>query len=572
MKKKSFLWIFVCCLCLFGGLCFTACSCDDNNQDSTSHIVRFLDFDESQIGVVIDGEIVYEQIVEHGHSAVAPQDPTREGYRFDHWEGTYTNVTANTDIFAVYVKQYTVTFVDYDDTVLKVQVVDEGSDATAPELEQKEGYVFCYWDHIYTNITQNLTVMAIYNVKTFSVKFLDYDNVPLGALIDNHVVYEQNVEVGHSAVEPEHPTRDGYRFTSWSRDFGDITADMIIYAQYVQTCEVVFLDYDYSIYDVQVVDYGKSATPPAVDPTRTGYRFDHWEGNYTNVLADTELTAVYVKQYTVTFVDYDDTVLKIQAVDEGSDAMPPANPTLEGYTFEGWSGDYTNIMGDTKIKATYQELVYTVSFYDYYGKLMKTERVYHGTDATAPELDDDIIIDWDSIDKGYRFVGWDKTFENVNQDLNVYAVYEAITTPIIYIEPVRVESGSTQYISVSVYVISSTPFSALEINLSYNGSLNLTRGDVYVKNMFNVQDKYNLTLDDVDNQLSFSWISTNDVTLTNNYTEVFELRFQVDKHLPVGEYEIELQESSSYVKDYTKMTPVIISGAITIYKEEANNG
>ena len=92
-----------------------------------------------------------------------------------------------------------------------------------------------------------------------------------------------------------------------------------------------------------------------------------------------------------------------------------------------------------------------------------------------------------------------------------------------------------------------------------------------VKNMFNVQDKYNLTLDNVDNQLSFSWISTNEVSLANNSTEVLELRFQADRHLPVGDYEIELQDSCNYVKDFTKMTPILISNSITIYKEVTNN-
>ncbi len=533
--------------------------------------VRFLNYDNQPIGVNIGGEMVTVQVIEHGHSATAPQDPTRENYRFDHWEGAYTNITADIDIVAVYVRQYTVTFLDYDNTELKVEVVDEGGDATAPELPERPDFIHYGWNNVFTNVTEDLVVKAVYGLKTFNVKFLDYDNTPLGVLVDDVVCYEQNVVVGHSAVAPENPNRPGYRFDSWSRDFSEVIADMVIYAQYVQTFEVLFLDYDFSVYEVQVVDYGKNATVPVVDPTRTGYRFDHWEGNLTNILANIEINAVYIKQYTVTFVDYDNTELKVQVVDEGGDATAPILPSRDGYTFDGWSCEFTNVETDITVVATYKELTYNVSFYDYNKKLISTEKVYHGTSAQAPYLENDIQIDWDSIEKGYIFAGWDKEFNNVQEDMDIYAVYEVIQTPIIYIEPTQVEVGTTQYISVSVYVIAVTSFNALEINLSYNSNLNLTLSDIVVKNMFNVQDKYNLTLDSVDHQLSFSWISTNEVTLSNNYAEVFELRFQVDKHLPVGDYEIDILETSNYVKDFIKMTPIMLSNSITIYKEETNN-
>ena len=413
-------------------------------------------------------------------------------------------------------------------------------------------------------------------IPTYSVSFCDYDSTPIGVNLseqDDELVYVQTVKKGEAAVAPANPTRDGYRFSSWSRDFSEIVTDMVIYAQYVQTCEVLFLDYDFSsVYEVQVVDYGSNAKIPVIDPTRTGYRFDHWEGNLTNILANTEIIAVYVKQYTVTFVDYDNTELKIQVVDEGGNATAPIIPTREGYTFNVWSCDFANVESDITVVATYKELTYNVNFYDYNKKLITTEKVYHGTSATAPYLKDDILIDWNSVNKGYIFAGWDKEFEDVQQDLDIYAVYEAITTPILYIEPVEIVSETTQYVRVSVYVISSIPFSALEINLSYNISLNLTLSDIVVKNMFNAQDKYNLTLDTIDHELSFSWITTNEVTLSNNYAEVFELTFQIDKHLPVGDYEIVLQETSCYVKDFIKLTPIIISNPVTIYKEETNNG
>lgn len=57
--------------------------------------------------------------------------------------------------------------------------------------------------------------------------------------------------------------------------------------------------------------------------------------------------------YTVTFVDYDGTVLKTQQVMEGSAATAPANPTRLGYTFTGWDRDFSSVTSDMTVTAQY---------------------------------------------------------------------------------------------------------------------------------------------------------------------------------------------------------------------------
>ncbi|MCL2826552.1 MAG: InlB B-repeat-containing protein, partial [Eggerthellaceae bacterium] len=60
--------------------------------------------------------------------------------------------------------------------------------------------------------------------------------------------------------------------------------------------------------------------------------------------------------YTVTFVDKDGTVLKTESVPAGGSATPPGNPSLSGYEFTGWSGSYTNVLADTTVTAQYKEV------------------------------------------------------------------------------------------------------------------------------------------------------------------------------------------------------------------------
>jgi len=64
---------------------------------------------------------------------------------------------------------FTVTFVDWDDTVLKTENVRYGNSATAPSDPTRDGYTFTGWDFDFANVTQDITVIALYS-------FNDNDN------------------------------------------------------------------------------------------------------------------------------------------------------------------------------------------------------------------------------------------------------------------------------------------------------------------------------------------------------------------------------------------------------------
>lgn len=59
--------------------------------------------------------------------------------------------------------------------------------------------------------------------------------------------------------------------------------------------------------------------------------------------------------YTVTFKDWNGTVLKTESVESGKNATAPENPKRDGYEFVGWSGSYTNVTSNVEIIATYVE-------------------------------------------------------------------------------------------------------------------------------------------------------------------------------------------------------------------------
>lgn len=268
------------------------------------------------------------------------------------------------------VKTYTVTFKDHDGTVLKTETVEEGKAATAPADPTREGYTFEGWDKTFDKVTADMEVTATYKadetkptdpkptdppVKTYTVTFKDHDG---------KVLKTQKVEEGKGATAPANPTRDGYTFEGWDKAFNNITSDLVVTATYkaeetkptdpvVTTYTVTFKDWDGTILKTEKVEKDKAATAPA-DPTRTHYTFAGWDKSFNKITADLVVTATYkINEYTVTFKDYDGKVLKTQKVESGKAATAPAEPTREHYKFAGWDKSFSNVTSDLVVTATY---------------------------------------------------------------------------------------------------------------------------------------------------------------------------------------------------------------------------
>ena len=186
----------------------------------TYYTVTFKDWDGSNLKI--------EQ-VEAGGSATAPANPTREGYTFTGWDTDFTNVQSNLTVTAQYtINTYTVTFKDWDGTVLKTQTVNYGGSATAPTVPGRVGYTFTGWDRSFTNVTSNLIVTAQYTINTYTVTFKDWDGT---------VLKTQTVNYGAAATAPTVPGREGYTFIGWDRDFSNVTSNLIVTALYQENTQ-----------------------------------------------------------------------------------------------------------------------------------------------------------------------------------------------------------------------------------------------------------------------------------------------------------------------------------------------
>ena len=185
----------------------------------TTYTVTFVDY---------NGTTLKTETVESGKSATAPSDPTRSGYRFTGWDVAYNNITSNTTITAQYIQQFTVIFKDYDGSTLKTQTVDKGSNATPPANPSRDGFEFASWSGTYTNVTTNQVVTATYTqnapAATYTVTFYDYDGTT--------VLGTSSVAEGKAATPPTNPTKSGATFLGWNGNYANVTKNENVVAVY----------------------------------------------------------------------------------------------------------------------------------------------------------------------------------------------------------------------------------------------------------------------------------------------------------------------------------------------------
>lgn len=299
-------------------------------------------------GKFVDGNETMQGITDSDGMLRQPPTPTREGYTFAGW---YWHADLS---------QYT----DEQKAADKV-------DFSRPVAGQDHTTMFAQWTK---NEVQNETdVLYVAN----GGKFADGQEVQQG-LTDSDGMMRQ----------PMTPTRDGYTFAGWYwvSDLSVLTEEqkeqnkvdftqpvtkphVTMYAQWVKNQDEINVLYaanggqfaDGNDTMQGVADSNGMMRQPA-EPTREGYTFDgwYWHADYSGytdeqkaadkvdfsqpVQSDVNIYAQWTKnadaqaeQITVKFVDNFNQTESSTEVKKGEAVAKPADPTYDGWTFEGWS-------------------------------------------------------------------------------------------------------------------------------------------------------------------------------------------------------------------------------------------
>ena len=349
---------------------------------------------------------------------------------------------------------YTVSFKNYDGTLLSESVVEKGGTAiyTGPTPTRMETatctYTFTGWDQPLENITSDCVRVAQYEemlkpvTNYYKVTFKNYD----GTLLQEVTVEEGKTAVysASTPTKPSTPTHT-YTFTGWDGSLENITSDCVRIAQFSETqvkFTVSFKNYDDTLLYETYVESGKTATYMGPTPVRPetneySYTFSGWDHSLENVTTDLICVAQYIEiqkpitiYHKVTFKNYDGTILQEVNVEDGKNATyTGATPTRTNtpeftYTFTGWDGSLENITSDCVRVAQYSttNVEYTVKFYNYDNQLLYTDVVYYQETATyyGPTPTREA-----SSAYYYTFKGWDKELTNVTKSFTTKAIFDA---------------------------------------------------------------------------------------------------------------------------------------------------
>lgn len=228
---------------------------------------------------------------------------------------------------------------------------------------------------------------------------------------------------------------------------------------------VTFMDGEKVLAAFTNVPHGETVTAPEV-PKKDGKTFIKWDTDFSKVTSDLTINAVYdVDTFTVTFKD-GEKVLETQTVEYEAAATAPDTARLsppEGMHFAKWDKDFSKVTEDIEVSAVYEINFYTVIFKN--GETtLKIEKVKHGDSATPPNNPPDTPT--------AKFVGWDKSFDNVTSDLIVNAKFETkkFTLTFINFDGTTVYTAEVEYgASISDHFETADSAATYDDILDYDG-------------------------------------------------------------------------------------------------------
>ncbi len=396
--------------------------------------------------------------------------------------------------------KFTVSFYNFDNSsLLKEIVVPKGSLITAvepiPVPPEQQGKTFKGWVHTQgaTDVV-NFANEPIYDNKKYYQYHKDLFPVTFYLGYGSPSSYSVDVEDGDKVLQPENPTREGWRFINWYTDqtystpfdFANtpITAATPVYADWIEQCYVTFnpnsgrviTQKGESFYPVTVsVDKGSPIEVPGAK--RQYYDFQGWFDNLDQKLeSGTTINSTFTvnakwNRRTVK-VSYNVSGIKVkdEVIPEGSTELhPPENVTvptgceLTGWTKNGveWAVGTDKAEENMILEAHFEPVIYRVNYlkgkYSINPVMPDPVDVQLGNKITAPAYPVDttgqyVCIGWFKDIEATVSWNFDKTVSEDDADENrkiyIYAGWKPKTYQVSFVT--NIEGVSVDSIEVGV--------------------------------------------------------------------------------------------------------------------------
>ena len=378
--------------------------------------------------------------------------------------------TANLTLYAVYKKDLTATFIDYNGAanythIAKATIYNK---ATSGQIMAPSQYIYSNngwtWEAkgwstgtaanaaithksgtLYS-IREDITCYGLYS-RLLSLFFNANGGTPSPAT-QIKPQYTNSYDItalkGPDFTPPKTISRTGFSFGGWYQgntlyDFNQpAPGNLVLDARWTQiTYDIIFDSAGGSSVAPVTVNHGQQVPKPA-DPVREGYTFGGWlKGSTTYNFASAVTSGFTLKAKwtatvcTVTFDSQGGTAKAAAKVNYGNKVARPSAPTRTGFVFNGWylgsmAYDFdTPVTGNIILTARWGQITCGIIFDSAGGSSVAPVTVNYGQQVPKPS---------DPVREGYTFAGWLKgtTTYNFNSAVTTSFTLKAKWTVNVY--------------------------------------------------------------------------------------------------------------------------------------------
>ena len=374
--------------------------------------------------------------------------------------------------------------------------VEDTEIANVPQVPKKVGYTGVWAEHVI--VADNITINAIYTINKYTVTFKNYDGT---VLYTTAVNYGDIVSYEGSTPEKAGNAQYNYTFAGWNPSVVNVTGDAIYIAKFNENTNqytVTFKNYDGTVLYTTNVNYGGNATygsttPQRQDGNNKSYIFDKWDISLNNITSDIVANAIYITYDVYSFV-YKNGVETTVKVFEGTSIIGKIPANTDTVT----SGNVeTSYYWELESTYRYQEQknirgVYYIAY--------ELDGGANSTKNPVKVYDDESITLYDANKAGYTFSNWylnsEKVtpitkLENIGSNITLYADY----TPTSYLINYHLFDGTNSIKNPSTYTIEDEIIfkDASKIGYTFNGwytDSSMTKSISQISNSMGNMDLY----------------------------------------------------------------------------------
>ena len=430
-----------------------------------------------------DGQVLATKQVEYNQMPVYDgETPQKEGYRFDKWSPDIKVATQDQDYVALFVRQYVIRFLNYDNSVLQSSKIDENTmpefDGVEPTREHynfvgwtpeiaiatqdqdyiatfeamkyqirflngtlvlqdtmvsygeiptytgnepvKEGHTFIGWSPTIYAVDKNQDYQATFSINTYLITFASEDGIPLET---------KEVEYGETPeYTGEEPTKEGYVFLGWEPTPYPATKNETYTPRFrINSFKIRFLGENDEVLQEETLEYGTTPVYKGATPTKEHYDFAGWTPEIYPVNRNQDYKVKFTAHYyTITLLNEDGSLfMTVQALfGDPLDSLPTPEPEQEGYVFDKWLPDIQAVNGDATYTASFRIKTFTIRFLNYDGSVLQSEVLEYGA---TPVYKEDT-----PIKVGSTFLGWKPDIYSVNKDQDYTAQFSVATHNLVF--------------------------------------------------------------------------------------------------------------------------------------------